>query len=309
MKKISVILLFVTSMIMSYGQTNVYHKFPSYIAEWKGDFGGYQSPQCYQFTYSISNDIYVDTIVYHAIALNKWLYPHDISGMCNFSSTGSYTNCSPGAIREDTIARKVFFLETDSIHEKILYDFSLNIGDTVKSYVTKFCSPGVIVTQIDSILIDGNYRKRWTYSRPGCLFGNQGQVIEGIGSTMGLLEPMVNFEWWGTLTCFSQDFINLYSLDNTTCPLPLITNASFANPQLKNISISPNPAKNSITISQPEPTFNKYEIYSLNGKLVAENKITSIQQKVDLTEYAEGMYVVKLIGAQKVEFKKIVVVE
>jgi len=73
--------------------------------------------------------------------------------------------------------------------------------------------------------------------------------------------------------------------------------------------IFPNPAKNGITISQTEPTFNKYEIYSLNGKLVSENKITSILQKVDLTGYAEGMYIVKLIGNQKVEFKKIVVVE
>ncbi|MES2763357.1 MAG: S8/S53 family peptidase [Bacteroidota bacterium] len=73
--------------------------------------------------------------------------------------------------------------------------------------------------------------------------------------------------------------------------------------------IFPNPAKNSITISQTEPAFNKYEIYSLNGKLVAENKIQSILQKVDLSGYAEGMYIVKLIGNQKVEFKKIVVVE
>ena len=73
--------------------------------------------------------------------------------------------------------------------------------------------------------------------------------------------------------------------------------------------IFPNPAKNSITISQTEPTFSKYEIYSLNGKLVSESKINGIVQKVDLTNYAEGMYIVKLIGTQKVEFKKIVVVE
>lgn len=73
--------------------------------------------------------------------------------------------------------------------------------------------------------------------------------------------------------------------------------------------IFPNPAKNSITISQTEPTFNKYEIYDLNGRLVSENKIQSILQKVDLSSYPEGMYIVKLIGNQKVEFKKIVVVE
>jgi hypothetical protein len=43
--------------------------------------------------------------------------------------------------------------------------------------------------------------------------------------------------------------------------------------------------------------------------LVSENKINSILQKVDLTGYSDGMYIVKLIGNQKVEFKKIVVTE
>lgn len=73
--------------------------------------------------------------------------------------------------------------------------------------------------------------------------------------------------------------------------------------------IFPNPAKNSITISQTEPTFKKYEIYDINGRLVSESKINGILQKVDLSGYAEGMYIVKLIGTQKVEFKKIVVTE
>ena len=73
--------------------------------------------------------------------------------------------------------------------------------------------------------------------------------------------------------------------------------------------IFPNPAKNSITISQTEPSFTKCEIYDINGRLISENKIHSILQKVDLSNYAEGMYVVKLIGKEKVEFKKIVVVE
>nr|MBP8033970.1 T9SS type A sorting domain-containing protein [Bacteroidia bacterium] len=52
-----------------------------------------------------------------------------------------------------------------------------------------------------------------------------------------------------------------------------------------------------------------YEIYDINGKLISENKIQSILQKVDLSSYTEGMYIVKLIGTQKVEFKKIVVIE
>ncbi len=75
------------------------------------------------------------------------------------------------------------------------------------------------------------------------------------------------------------------------------------------LAIYPNPTKNSMTISQTEKIFTAYEIYDLNGRLISENKIQSILQKVDLSNYAEGMYVVKLIGKEKVEFKKIVVVE
>ncbi len=77
----------------------------------------------------------------------------------------------------------------------------------------------------------------------------------------------------------------------------------------KSIKVYPNPAKNNITITQTEATFNKYEIYNLNGKLVSENKIESMLQKVDLKGYAEGMYIVKLIGKEKTIFKKIVVID
>ncbi len=316
MRKFLLILSFLTLIKMSYGQTNVYHKFPDYVASWDGYFGGYQSPGCYKFSYSLFyNELMVGDTNYHVITLGKAYYPSYAPnspinpGMCNFNGISNYNYTTPGAIREDTIARKVYFLETGSTVEKLLYDFSLNVGDTVKTYVTTLCMPGVVVTQIDSVLINGNYRKQWTVERPGCLFSGQGKIIEGIGSTMGLLEQMVNFEWWGTLTCFSQDYVNMYSQDNTTCPLPIITNVSNSKKHLSNFTISPNPTKNSITISQTEPTFNKYEIYSLNGKLVAENKINGILQKVDLTGYAEGMYIVKLIGTQKVAFKKIVLVE
>jgi hypothetical protein len=75
------------------------------------------------------------------------------------------------------------------------------------------------------------------------------------------------------------------------------------------LSIYPNPTKNTITISQTESIFIKYEIYDLNGRLISENKINNTSQKVDLSDYTEGMYVVKLIGKEKNVFKKIVVME
>lgn len=71
----------------------------------------------------------------------------------------------------------------------------------------------------------------------------------------------------------------------------------------------PNPAKDSFVISQSKLSFTKYEIYDVNGRLISEENISSMHQSVDLKAYSEGIYIVKLIAREKVEFRKIVVVE
>ncbi len=73
-------------------------------------------------------------------------------------------------------------------------------------------------------------------------------------------------------------------------------------------SIYPNPTKGTITISQTDKMYARYEVYDLNGRLIAQNTIQGTHQTVDLSEQAEGMYIVKLIGEQKVSFKKIALV-
>ena len=314
MKRILLILSFITLISMSYGQTNVYHKFLGQNSVWTGGYTGYQSPWCYKNIYSVydSNSGWtmpVGDSIYYLLEQQTSFYPPyysgPMAGICDFTGNSSGNNYDlPGYLREDTILRKVYFLPIDSINEKLLFDFSLNIGDTLKPYSTYSCLTPIIVTQIDSILVGGNFRKQWTVNNGGCLW--DGKIIEGIGSLFGLLEPYSNFERWGFVDCYSVNSVTMFS-QSPDCPV-LITQV---DKQIKvdNVTISPNPAKNSITISQTETTFVKYEIYSLNGKLVAESKINSILQKVDLTGYTEGMYIVKLIGAQKVEFKKIVVVE
>jgi serine protease len=75
------------------------------------------------------------------------------------------------------------------------------------------------------------------------------------------------------------------------------------------LSIFPNPAKGSFVISQSKLSFTKYEIYDINGRLISEENISSMYQTVDLKAYSEGIYIVKLISREKVEFKKIVVLE
>jgi hypothetical protein len=68
-----------------------------------------------------------------------------ISGMHSYKkieSTWDFNSsfCSFGFVREDSIARKVYFKDNVGNNEILLYDFSLQVGDTFNPVVT-YCSP------------------------------------------------------------------------------------------------------------------------------------------------------------------------
>ena len=90
-----------------------------------------------------------------------------------------------GLIREDTNTHQVYFTD-NYINEGLLYDFDLEIGDTV--YVENFYnseSVSLIVNNIDSIIINGNSRKKYfLYSEE---YHRTEIWIEGIGSLRGIL--------------------------------------------------------------------------------------------------------------------------
>jgi subtilisin family serine protease len=91
--------------------------------------------------------------------------------------------------------------------------------------------------------------------------------------------------------------------------LPPVQANSIAELKDYDVTIFPNPAKNSITISQERNLFTKYELYSVNGVLVSEHKIETAYQTIDLSGFSEGMYLIKLSGAEKSAFKKIVLIK
>jgi len=65
-----------------------------------------------------------------------------------------------------------------------------------------------------------------------------------------------------------------------------------------NVNIYPNPVSDVMVVSAPVSTFNQYEIYTINGKKILSNTITSKKGKiqVSLRNFAKGIYVIKLKG-------------
>ncbi|MBX7183479.1 MAG: T9SS type A sorting domain-containing protein [Bacteroidia bacterium] len=212
-------------------QTSVYHSMPDSNAAWTISQGWGCS---YFFTYYLryySLEMTGDTLIggqsYHKLEIPMYVF-HS-GGQCNLYGTWIDSGNYAGSFREDSSLRKVYVVPPGENTEQVLYDFNLQVGDTIYGFLSPESSligGGVdTVISIDSVLIGNEYHKR--------LFTNelyQIYWIEGIGSTFGFLEPS-----WGSticppppsLDCFSINGTPIYPDSLSTCDFLNCANSSF----------------------------------------------------------------------------------
>ncbi|MBN2610056.1 MAG: T9SS type A sorting domain-containing protein [Bacteroidales bacterium] len=140
-----------------------------------------------------------------------------------------------GFIREDTTSKKVWIMDSLG-NEGLVYDFDLWTGKEV-TFFNPFYTDTITyeVTNIDSILIQTEYRKIYTLYYKSALYTEQ--WIEGIGSTKGMINSSCyktsrsNLDYYHVLLCFSNDEIEYINPDFETCHktsfTPFITNQNI----------------------------------------------------------------------------------
>ena len=294
------LLLFFFLLIISIsvrGQTNVYHPFPDSNAVWNIDYvvwlgcGTISFPytRYERYSYILNSDTTINNLQYHKVEIPfveincVTAFPHNLAG---------YKGC----LREDTAARKIYFIYPNDSVDSLLFDFTLLIGDSVKGVLVygPSCFHPYVVSETDSILINNNYRKRWTITSQ---FGPGQYIIEGIGSAGGLIESICQVidgpESW--LTCFRQDGITIYPNSTINCNLiDGIINVSDENISL---TLSPNPATSEIKIENSKSKIEGVEIYDVVGE---KHRTPSLSKgegvSVDVSSLASGIYFVLLRG-------------
>jgi len=299
MKKL-LLLCFLFVAFSAKGQTSVYHPFPDSDAVWNISWTHYDQgfvtcTETGKWSYIISGDTLINSIMYHKIYIPycRWL-----SGFCviDLPCQGGYA----GAYRQDTLNKKVWFMFPDSTNEGVLYDFNLNVGDSVHLPYSNCYN---YISSIDSILIGTNYRKRWHLSNdPFFDF-----LIEGIGSSLGLLgnagtgalcSPFDQGDYT-TLSCFRQNNKTLYPDSTTACDI----SSSVNNLSEKNISIalSPNPFHSTatLTISDNSEIASSLAmtIYDVMGRLVRTVAVGSGSKqeiKIERGDLRNGLYFYQL---------------
>lgn len=286
MKKL-ILLITVILTLSSMAQKSDYYPFPDSNAQWNMYLSIIIFPNTvYDEFYSIiiSGDTIINGILYHKLTIP---FVQSIEKSMNSPNTIGYK----GGIRQDIINRKVYIIPPDSITEQLLYDFNMQIGDTVRGYIESGFDYKDIVESIDSVLVGSNYHKRWKINPYYNIY-----FIEGVGSTYGLIEyspgNCVDLEGI-TITCFRQNGITLYPDTTTNCDL--ITSISPIDKKKDPLRIYPNPSQGSITI-EFEKSINIKEIRltDLFGKIILQEQ-TGSMTKIEIDNLQDKTYILTII--------------
>jgi len=217
-----------------------------------------------------------------------------------------------GGIREDTLNKKVYYLPKGEISDTLLYDFNLSLGDTLPLTYIYSGSPLVTIDDIDSIAANG--RVHTTYHLDGAGWGSGFYLIEGIGSTFGLLEPIIaSPDPRYDLLCFKYDgsvtYDTLVSFHSTGCD-SLLT--GLKTPKIISrfgISIYPNPLTSFATIEATEP-LSSLRIYTISGRMAREERnLSSNTITMDRGNLPSGMYFIEVISGNGILARKKVIIQ
>lgn len=295
MKKFTYFLLLCLS-IGATAQTNVYHPFPEADARWNFDLVNVMGACHYQYSLEVSGDTVINGLNY------KRLISH---GFVNLSTQGF---CSQvllsylGAVRNDTAAKKVFFCPFAQSTEELLYDFNMQVGDTLTGVLNSYLQDQNTVYAKDSVLVNGSYRNRWMVDSCYSI-----SIVEGIGSVFGLIAPLPGCITDGDyyqLQCYTENNVVVYPPNAGPCALiDKLTETDVAS---KEILLFPNPSNNAFFIESNTVILEQLALYDISGKLVRSARLNGVKKYL-IEGLESGYYTLQLTGSDtKVYNKKLI---
>jgi hypothetical protein len=199
-----------------------------------------------------------------------------------------------GAIRNNS-NKQIEYVRTWQNSPEIIYDFNLNIGDTIKTgYGSDW---DISVSDIDSVNICGTYHKRYiifSNSSPGLSF------TEGIGCTWGLIDPISYFESYSWLDCYTE-------MENNQCDYcELLLKVNDLKRNQSGIRLGSNPVRDEIQIIA-EQGIDIVTIYTLTGSKIVQMNGQQRNSMIVPIDYSPGIYILSIQSDHVLYTHKIVV--
>ena len=240
--------------------------------------------------------------------------------MCGYRySFAAFPVTGTGYFRSDSL--RAYFRRTLNCEDKeyLLYDFSMDIGDT--AYVgfelwgsgQQEDTAGFKLISIDTITQFGTPRRRFNMIHGFPSYGINDYYrhmawIEGMGSDNDPFYPFLclwdGCESWYTTLCFDSAGIQLYQHpDFGTCSATSV-GIDEVEPTL-DITISPNPFTHSFQINS-DARIRNVEVYSILGEMIGRFEGKEDALAIELPHHlSAGMYVVHIRTNQGILSKKV----
>lgn len=263
-------------------QAQAYIPFPTANAIWTERQGKGDTTPAYH-CYGLKNeDTVIGSVTYHRIFRSDDAV--FTSGECI------------GGLREDS--RKIYFYDFASGKERLAFDFSLNIGDTVKSYY----GPDGVVSYFDSVNIAGTYHRRTNFMTHTGHPWPSGSWIEGIGNgslggMFGSAMAQPTCDCGSNIICFGKDGNWDYhnpAMSSLDCiPSAVKIDESFVRADYT--PLHPNPVTG-VSYIFTAGQFERMDIIDMRGALIKSLPLTPGQEeiKIEKSNFASGIYYYRL---------------
>ena len=199
-----------------------------------------------------------------------------------------------GFIRE-TEDGQVFSRRPSTSDEQLLYDFSMEVGDTICMCDYGFYECCMVVIEKGETIVNGEPRQQIVLEYP---WGNgEGEVwIEGIGSLYGIIDSGSLFLTGGStnLLCYYEDGDLIWHNTMPGFDMYYIINPDGIEEDETSsvVSVFPNPSKGEITIEGVEIA--EIKVYNGLGQMV---KTFQGSNEINLSGLAEGIYLLRIMDA------------
>lgn len=250
---------------------------------------------CQDFTYYFDEDTLIGSLTY------KKLYKSEVNYFIGARGCNSDSICTVGrsfiaGLRDDTVKRKVYIYDPLIQADTLLYDFDLQLGDTLEpTYYNRYFS-GTNDFIVDSVGFDtiGSriHRKFYIGIDSIITISRVYNLIEGVGGNWGLdFNSIYNPAIDQTFDCFTNSS-GFYPKGISSCNIISSTGPS-GKIASENWMLYPNPTEGRIELTA-EHDFVRARLYSLDGKLLMEQKLQDNQSNSLQIEGEAGVYLLLL---------------
>jgi len=222
----------------------------------------------------------------------------DIHGMYASQQSGSSGEYDFQEIFYEEEGR-VFYLDPYEQDFRLVYDFSISVGDSLVYYPLEIvCEDSIvyILESIDSMELNNQYLlvQNFSFYDYGWDYEGTRTVIEKIGQAESSFIPQqahtCYFDAPGSFLCsFKSEMDSLLFMSLPCYDLPVGTD----DIEIEQLRLYPNPTSGIIYIAADE-ILEMSKVYSLDGKLLRSAAITHSQLDLTGAEWNSGFYIIEL---------------